>query len=145
MIVRSGGMRIPEKRCDLSFDENNNPVSSDYLYMNGAEIFTFTLDNVPPLIDDVLSKNSLAKDDIDLYVFHQANKYMLNFLRKKIHIEEERFYYCLSEVGNTVSNSIPIALKTALDDGAINGKMKVAIAGFGVGYSWGSTILYFNL
>ena len=140
LIVRSGGMRIP----DLSFDENNNPVSSDYLYMNGAEIFTFTLDNVPPLIDDVLSKNGLAKDDIDLYVFHQANKYMLNFLRKKIHIEEERFYYCLSEVGNTVSNSIPIALKTALDDGAINGKMKVAIAGFGVGYSWGSTILYFN-
>ncbi|EXZ22072.1 3-oxoacyl-[acyl-carrier-protein] synthase III family protein, partial [Bacteroides fragilis str. S13 L11] len=62
----------------------------------------------------------------------------------KIHIEEERFYYCLSEVGNTVSNSIPIALKTALDDGDINGKMKVAIAGFGVGYSWGSTILYFN-
>ena len=112
--------------------------------MNGAEIFTFTLDNVPPLIDDVLSKNGLAKDDIDLYVFHQANKYMLNFLRKKIHIEEERFYYCLSEVGNTVSNSIPIALKTALDDGDINGKMKVAIAGFGVGYSWGSTILYFN-
>lgn len=144
LIVRSGGMRIPEKRCDLSFDENRNPVSSDYLYMNGAEIFTFTLDNVPPLIDDVLSKNGLAKDDIDLYVFHQANKYMLNFLRKKIHIEEERFYYCLSEVGNTVSNSIPIALKTALDDGDINGKMKVVIAGFGVGYSWGSTILYFN-
>ena len=86
LIIKSGGMRCPEKQNDLWFDENGNPVSSDYLYMNGSEIFTFTLDNVPPLVEDVLLRNTITKDEIDLYVFHQANKYMLNFLRKKIKI-----------------------------------------------------------
>ena len=105
LIIKSGGMRCPEKQNDLWFDENGNPVSSDYLYMNGSEIFTFTLDNVPPLVEDVLLRNTITKDEIDLYVFHQANKYMLNFLRKKIKIGSERFYICLSEYGNTVSNT----------------------------------------
>ena len=141
LIIKSGGMRCPEKQNDLWFDENGNPVSSDYLYMNGSEIFTFTLDNVPPLVEDVLLRNTITKDEIDLYVFHQANKYMLNFLRKKIKIGSERFYICLSEYGNTVSNTIPIALFNAIDDKTISGKFKVMLAGFGVGYSWGGTVL----
>lgn len=141
LIIKSGGMRCPQKQEDLHFDENNNPVSSDYLYMNGSEIFTFTLDNVPPLIADTLSRNGIGKDEIDLFVFHQANKYMLDFLRKKIKIAPEKFYYCLEEYGNTVSNTIPIALANALQDGSLTAGMKVVIAGFGVGYSWGGTIL----
>lgn len=141
LIIRSGGMRCPKKQNDLHFDENNNPVSSDYLYMNGSEIFTFTLDNVPPLVADTLRCNAVDKDEVDWYVFHQANKYMLDFLRKKIKITPEHFYYCLSEYGNTVSNTIPIALANAVQEGAITQGMKVLIAGFGVGYSWGGTIL----
>lgn len=143
LIIRSGGSRFPEKKNDLQYDENHNPISSDYLYMNGGEIFSFTLDNVPPLVDDTLNKNDLMKKDIDLYIFHQANKYMLNFLRKKAQIAEEKFYYCLSEFGNTVSCTIPIALKEALNDGSIREKSSILIAGFGVGYSWGGTILKF--
>ena len=143
LIIKSGGMRCPKRQDDLHFDENNNPVSSDYLYMNGSEIFTFTLDNVPPLIADTLSRNGVEKDEADLYVFHQANKYMLDFLRKKIRIAPERFYYCLSEYGNTVSNTIPIALANALRDGSLTQGMKVVIAGFGVGYSWGGCLLRF--
>lgn len=144
LIVKSGGMRYPDKQNDLSFDENGNPMSSDYLYMDGSEIFAFTLDNVPPLVEDVLLHNGIDKDEVDLYVFHQANKYMLNFLRKKIKIVPERFYYCLSEYGNTVSNTIPIALRDAIDSEAIVGKTKVLLAGFGVGYSWGGTLLSFE-
>lgn len=143
LIIKSGGMRCPKRQDDLHFDENNNPVSSDYLYMNGSEIFTFTLDNVPPLIADTLSRNGVEKDEADLFVFHQANKYMLDFLRKKIRIAPERFYYCLSEYGNTVSNTIPIALSNALQDGSLTKGMKVVIAGFGVGYSWGGCLLRF--
>lgn len=143
LIIKSGGMRCPKRQDDLHFDENHNPVSSDYLYMNGSEIFTFTLDNVPPLIADTLSRNGVEKDEADLYVFHQANKYMLDFLRKKIRIAPERFYYCLSEYGNTVSNTIPIALSNALQDGSLTKGMKVVIAGFGVGYSWGGCLLRF--
>ncbi|MEL5893706.1 ketoacyl-ACP synthase III [Bacteroides sp. GD17] len=144
LIIRSGGMRCAEKCNDLSFDENGNPHSSDFLYMNGSEIFTFTLDNVPPLVEDTLLCNGIQKEKVDLFVFHQANKYMLDFLRKKIKIVPERFYYCLSEYGNTVSNTIPIALCEAMTEKRIGGDMKVLIAGFGVGYSWGGTVLHFS-
>lgn len=143
LVVGSGGARCPEKLADLSFDENGNPCSSDYLYMNGSEIFTFTLDCVPTLVEDTLRKNNVGKEEIDLFVFHQANKYMLDFLRKKIKISLEHFYYSLAEYGNTVSNSIPIALSNATDDGMVSGEKKVLIAGFGVGYSLGACILYF--
>lgn len=144
LIITSGGMRCPEKQNDLSFDENNNPCSSDYLYMNGSEIFAFTLDNVPPLVEATLQRNAICKEDVDLFVFHQANKYMLDFLRKKIKIAPERFYYSLAEYGNTVSNTIPIALHNALEDGTIIGKKNVMIAGFGVGYSWGGVMLFYQ-
>ena len=109
--------------------------------MNGSEIFTFTLDNVPLLITDTLTQNGMQKEDINLFVYHQANKYMLEFLRKKSKIDKSRFYYALSEFGNTVSNSIPIALVEAQKDGSIQKDMNVLLAGFGVGYSWGGTIL----
>lgn len=143
LIIRTAGTRNPQKTNEVKTDENGNPQSDDYLYMNGSEIFTFTLDRVPPLIRTTLVKNLLEQNDVDLFVFHQANKYMLNFLRKKLKIEELKFYYYLSEVGNTVSNTIPIALYHALADGCISANQKVLIAGFGVGYSWGATILKF--
>lgn len=143
LIIKSGGARFPEKQNDLTFDENGTPHSSDYLFMNGSEIFTFTLDNVPPLVKDTLERNGLEKENIDLFVFHQANKYMLDFLRKKIKIAPEHFYNCLANYGNTVSNTIPIALRDALDDGSIQKDSKVMLAGFGVGYSWGGVVLKF--
>jgi 3-oxoacyl-[acyl-carrier-protein] synthase-3 len=87
LMVKSGGMRFREQFNDLQFEDNGNPLSSDHLYMNGSEIFNFTIDAVPPLIEDTLVKNQLSRDDVDGYVFHQANKFMINFLRKKIRLE----------------------------------------------------------
>ena len=139
LIVRTGASREKKTKNDLSFDENGNPVSSDYLYMNGAEIFTFTQKNVPVVVKDTLLKNNLEQPEINLFVLHQANKYMLNFLRKKMKIEEEKFYYFLSEVGNTVSSSIPFALCEAKLENRLNGN--VLLAGFGVGYSWAGVVL----
>lgn len=136
LIVRKGGMRQPTD-SDLDFDENSG--SSNHLYMNGGEIFNFTSEAVPVLIDQVLEKNKLSKEDIQLFVFHQANKYMMNYLRKLIEIEPERFYFFLEKVGNTVSSTIPIALYEAQKERKLKGN--VLIAGFGVGYSWGATIL----
>lgn len=141
LIVGTGAFRKKERREDLSFDENGNPVSSDYLYMNGSEIFNFTLDAVPVLVRDTLSKNEMEKADIDLFIFHQANKYMINFLRKKLKIEEDQFFVFLENVGNTVSSTIPIALYEAQKENKLSGN--VLLAGFGVGYSWGGTILKF--
>jgi 3-oxoacyl-[acyl-carrier-protein] synthase-3 len=142
LIVKSGGLRFPQHKNDFAFDEGGNSVSSDHLFMNGTEIFSFTLEAVPVLANDVLSKNELSQDQIDLFVFHQANKHMLNFLRKKIKIEEEKFYFYLENVGNTVSSTIPIALKEAQKEKKLTGN--VMIAGFGVGYSWAGTILNFS-
>jgi 3-oxoacyl-[acyl-carrier-protein] synthase-3 len=139
LIIKTRGFRHPEKLKDLSFDEGFNPVSSDHLFMNGSEIFSFTLETVPILIGDTLKKNNLVLGQIDLFVFHQANKYMMNFLRRKIKIDEDKFYYYLEKVGNTVSSTIPIALKEAQNENKLKGN--ILIAGFGVGYSWAGTVL----
>lgn len=139
LIVKSGGARYPDKFNDLTFDEGGNPISSDYLNMDGQEIFVFTLTKVPKMMKDALMKNELQKEDIDLFIFHQANKYMLEHLRKKLKIEEEKFFDNLALVGNTVSSTIPIALCEAREQGRLKGN--VLLAGFGVGLSWGATII----
>lgn len=139
LIIKSGGSRYPEKIYDLSYDEDGNPISSDYLRMDGQEIFVFTLTKVPKMLNDVLLKNNLKKEDIDLFVFHQANKYMLDHLRKKLKIDEELFFNNLAYVGNTVSSTIPIALCEARSQGKLQGN--ILLAGFGVGLSWGATII----
>ena len=141
LMVKSGGMRFREQFNDLQFEDNGNPLSSDHLYMNGSEIFNFTIDAVPPLIANTLIKNNLSSEDINGYIFHQANKFIINFLRKKIKIEPEKFFMYMSEVGNTVSNSIPIVITEKLKEKAINGN--IILAGFGVGYSWAGCFLNF--
>lgn len=139
LIVKSGASRMPENQNDLVFDKNGNPVSSDHLFMNGAQIFAFTQRNVPKVINDVLVKNELDNEDIDLFVLHQANRYMLDFLRNKMGIPEDKFYIFMENVGNTVSNSIPLCLVDALENNHLKGN--VLLCGFGVGYSWGAVIL----
>lgn len=134
LMVKTGGMKFRKAINDLSFDDNANPKSSDYLFMDGSEIFNFTMEAVPVLVNDTLKKNNLEQQDIDLFVFHQANKYMMNFIRKKIKIEESKFYYYMEDVGNTVSSTIPIALCEAKFSDILKGK--ILLAGFGVGYSW---------
>ena len=111
------------------------------LYMNGPEIFNFTIKAVPIAVDSLLAKAGLLKDDVDLFVFHQANSYMLEHLRKKISIPHDRFVVAMENSGNTVSATIPIALKVAVLDGRLVSGMRVMAVGFGVGYSWSATML----
>jgi len=139
LIVKTGGLRQKKALCDLAYDESSNPVSSDYLFMNGKEIFDFTSDIVPIMIEDVLKKNDLKQEQVNLFVFHQANKYMINYLRKLLEIDKENFYIFLETVGNTVSSTIPIALCEAQKENKLNGN--VLLAGFGVGLSYGATVL----
>lgn len=81
--------------------------------MKGPKIFTFAVENIPNIIKETLEKNKLSLDDIDLFVFHQASSYMLNYLRELCNIPEEKFFVEIETIGNTVSASIPIALKLA--------------------------------
>lgn len=139
LIVKSGGIKHRDKINDLQFDDKGNPISSDFLYMNGSEIFNFTLEMVPILVDNTLSKNNINFDKINYFVFHQANNYLLGFLRKKMKIPEEKFLYYIEDVGNTVSSTIPLTIENYLNNKTLSGN--VLLAGFGVGYSWGGTII----
>ena len=143
LILQTGAARYPEKSDEVRFDKDNNPLSPDCIYMNGSEIFAFTLEAVPALVNKTLEKNRIEKETVDLFVFHQANKYMLDFLRKKLKIEPEKFYIYLSDTGNTVSSTIPIAIYEAMESGSLKKGMKSLLAGFGVGYSWGGVVLKF--
>ncbi len=146
LIVETGGARMKEKTGIEIDPEREIFKSPDYLYMDGPEIFNFTLEVVPPLIGKILAKNSLSQEMVDIFIFHQANKHMLNFIRQELSIPEDKFYLCLENFGNTVSSTIPIALYHALKDHAIGvSKETILITGFGVGYSWGGTILRLNL
>ena len=140
LILRSGGRRNPLPMQE-AVAEDGSPIYPNHIQMNGAEVFNFTLTMVPPLVEGTLKSNALENEQINLYVFHQANKFMLNTLRKLCRIDPERFYYCMEDVGNTVSNTIPIALKRAQEDSSITPDAKVLLAGFGVGYSWSGCVL----
>lgn len=144
LIVKTGCARHRESINDYAKDDGGYVQASDYLYMNGSEIFNFTLDVVPPLVTNVLKKNNIQVDEVGMNVFHQANKFMLSTIRKVCGIDKDKFYVNLDKTGNTVSSTLPIALKNAFDEERIKKGMSVVIAGFGVGYSWGATVLKYK-
>lgn len=141
LIVKNGGMRNRAANGTDTYVEDVFSSNDDNLYMNGPEIFKFTAQAVPLLVKETLNKNGLELSDVDLFVFHQANQFMLEYIRKKIAIPADKFYIYLRNCGNTVSSTIPIALYNAMQEGKITTNTKVLLSGFGVGYSWGGTIL----
>jgi 3-oxoacyl-[acyl-carrier-protein] synthase-3 len=141
LIVPNGGLRTGSDIAPKSALETRDLSESGYdLFMDGPEIFNFTLDVVPQAVDTILEKASLTLDEVDLFVFHQANAFMLEHLRKKLGVPEEKFFVALAESGNTVSSTIPIALTEAVNRGALKPGMKVMLLGFGVGLSWGGLV-----
>jgi 3-oxoacyl-[acyl-carrier-protein] synthase-3 len=121
--------------------ESHGGMPYGMLEMNSVEIFTFTLREVPTLVAEVLKKNRISMDEIDLFIFHQANAFLLNMLRRKLKIPESKFYVYIEQVGNTVSASIPIALKEAIKEGKAKKGDKILLAAFGIGYSWCGTVI----
>ena len=142
LIVKGGGVRY-KNIVDLNKDGILDTSNSNYLYMNGSEVFLFALSEIPKLVNETLAVNNLKLDDIDLFIFHQASKVVLDSIQKKLNISDEKFYRNLLNIGNTVSSTIPIAMKDAIISNKIKKGNKVLVAGFGVGYSWSSTILNF--
>lgn len=143
LIVKTGAARCRKATGNVVEDEDGHQRFDDYLYMNGSAIFNFTLEAVPAMMKVILEKNQMEKDEVDYYVFHQANKFMLNTIRKVCVLPKEKFYVNLEETGNTVSSTVMISLKDNLDKGVITPGMKVMVSGFGVGLSWGGTIMKF--
>lgn len=142
LIVESGGFRNRKPLNKVDFDEKDNPTSADHLFMEGSEIFNFTLEMVPKLVENTLEKNNLESENINSFIFHQANKYLLNFVRKKIKIPEDKFPFFIEDVGNTVSSTVPLVLENEFYKNSLKGN--ILLAGFGVGYSWGGVIIRIN-
>jgi 3-oxoacyl-[acyl-carrier-protein] synthase III len=145
LIVPIGGMRerFSEGTPSAEEDESGNIRTREHLFMDGAEIFNFTLSQVPKSVETLLQRSALTIDEVDLFVFHQANKYMLEHLRKRMKIPAEKFAIAMAHCGNTVSSTIPIALKHAQCEGRLRPGTNAVLVGFGVGYSWGATLLRF--
>ena len=142
LIVPTGGMRqAPIHEAPLKSDDSGNARTVNDLYMNGTEIFNFTLRTIPQAVEQLLMKAKLAQDDVDLFVFHQANRFILEHLRRKMAIPSEKFVIAMENVGNTVSCSIPLALLEARTHGQLRPGALVMLVGFGVGYSWGAMLL----
>lgn len=143
LIVKTGAARQRTATGRSMEDEEGHVWYDDSLYMNGGSIFNFTLDAVPAMMVQLLEKNDLEKEDVDYYVFHQANKFMLSTIQELCSLPKEKFYNHLTNTGNTVSSTVLIALKDCLDRQMIKSGDDVMITGFGVGLSWGGTMLKF--
>ena len=143
LIVKTGGARHPQPAVDLKFDDFGNPRSSDNLYMDGPAILNYSLDSIPQLVADVLEKNGITMEDIDLHVYHQANTFLANLERRKLRIPAEKYYCNIENFGNTVSSTIPIALCEAIKEGRIQKGINVLSVAQGLGYTWGGMVLFF--
>ena len=141
LIVRGSGSRETTTKEWLETYENVGGLPWGRMQMNGPEIFTFALTEVPKLHDELLEKNDLTRDDIDLYVFHQANGFLLKVLCKKLRIPDEKFFIYMEDTGNTVSSTIPIALQGAIRAGKAGPGKRIMLVSFGIGLSWAGTVV----
>jgi len=143
LIVPTSGMRrrAAHTPADEYADRHGNVRSDHNIFMNGRAIVTFTLREVPRAIDALCDKAGITLDDVDAVVPHQASAMVLEGIRQKLDLPRERYVVCMEDIGNTVSCSIPIAIKRALDKGKIKPGALLLLVGFGVGLSWGATLV----
>ena len=135
LIVPSGGLRIPRSpaTAEETTDGSGCTRAKDNLYMDGPAIFTFAITAVPRAIKTLLDKLALSATQIDWYVYHQANMYMLENLARRSQIPLDKMILDMRDIGNTVSASVPIALQRAVESGRIQPGQRLVLAGFGVG------------
>ena len=123
LVVKSGGSRAPTEHSKL--------------YMDGRAIYSFALSRIPQHVEKCLALNGLRPEEIDRFVFHQANRFMLESLRDRMKLPHEKVVIDVSNGGNTVGSTIPIALEPLLGEG----HKRILVCGFGVGLSWATNVL----
>ena len=145
LIVAAGGFRKkPDEYTAIVKDDGaGNRRSAENLYMDGPEIFNFSLREVPRAVNELLRKANITQDEVDFFIFHQANRFMLEQLRRKLKIPTEKFCINMESYGNTVAATIPMAMEIAISTGEIQDGFKIMLVGFGVGFSWGATLINF--
>lgn len=136
LIVPAGGFRNPDAPHDVFMWPDENKRTLYNTYMNGMDVFEFTLTDVPKTIKDFLNVTGTTLDDYDKIVLHQANQYILKQLSRKCGIPKEKVPVALEKYGNTSGASIPLTICDTYGD-ACDGKQRLLMSGFGVGLSWG--------
>jgi 3-oxoacyl-[acyl-carrier-protein] synthase-3 len=142
LIVRGGGFRhpaSPNSLMDVTY-EDGSVRNAHQLEMNGLEVFNFTVREVSKDIARVLEEQGLTEQDVDYFLFHQANAFILNFILKKRKIPKEKVPASLTHYGNTVCASIPLTWVTACGGKKMDGT-KLLLCGYGGGLSWGTALL----
>ena len=122
---------------------DNFKLESNEIKMNGSEMYNFARQSVPLEVEKILKKTKLKKENVKFFIFHQASKLILETLQKSIGIPEEKLFVNISEIGNTTSSSIPLAIQSLMIKKKLKKNDILLLSGFGVGYSWG-TCLYKN-
>jgi 3-oxoacyl-[acyl-carrier-protein] synthase III len=125
-------------------DKYGNIRSDHQIYMDGGEVFNFTMREVPKDIKNLLSYANTDIESLDYMVFHQANKFMTDFFSKKLKVASEKIPYCLDKFGNTSSASIPLTISSELSSELKTKRKKILMSGFGAGLSWGTALIDFN-
>jgi 3-oxoacyl-[acyl-carrier-protein] synthase-3 len=138
LIVPAGQsrQRVTASLCQRQVDQNGNIRSAQELYMNGAEVFEFANREVPVLFERLQHESGYHKDDFDAVVMHQANQFMLDSLGRKLGISKARTLSSVRMFGNTSCASIPVTISMCLHNKPQNKTFKIAMLGFGVGWSW---------
>ena len=132
LLVTEGGAR---PKADAIQPRKRKRWPSD-LYMDGPELVKFSLEVVPPLVDKVLAAAKWTRNDIDMYLLHQATTFMLNHLRERLSIDREHTPEALEPYGNTVSSTIPILIRDLRESARLRPGKQTMLIGFGVGLSW---------
>jgi 3-oxoacyl-[acyl-carrier-protein] synthase-3 len=143
LIIPSGGYRQPStlQTSVRTEREGGNIRSDDDLYMNGAEIFTFTLREVPSMLNSVMTMQGWDADNVDAFVLHQANRFMLNHIVKRMNLPTEKVPYSIEDHGNTSSATLPLTMSQCLGKSLRTKELNLVLGGFGVGLSWGAAAL----
>jgi 3-oxoacyl-[acyl-carrier-protein] synthase-3 len=141
--VNAGGYRFPSSENTIKekvVDEHGNIRTEENGYMNGADVFNFVLKEIPKNIKETLSFAKTDIEDIDFIICHQANKFMNEYLVKKLKLKKHKVPSTIEKFGNTSSVSIPITIVSELKD-KLKGKSTLLLSGFGVGMSWATSII----
>ena len=138
MIVPAGGARCPRspETALVVKDSDGNERSSDNLYMNGREVFRFAITTVPTCVEELMAKAGWDRDSTDFLVLHQANKFMVSELTRKLGWPADKVPLYVENLGNTVSSTIPFLLEKMIEEGEVVPGTRLLLVGFGVGYSW---------
>jgi 3-oxoacyl-[acyl-carrier-protein] synthase-3 len=143
IIIEHGHSRHPYGSVSDEYIEYEPGVirTKKHLALNGMDVFNFALKEVAPSIKQMLENFEINIDDIDYFVLHQANKLINESVRKKLKVTPEKVPYSIQNFGNTSSASIPLTICTCLKEKIESDQLTLLLAGFGVGFSWGSVVL----